>query len=222
MITTSQTVVQGVSVTSSASTSASESANSSTGSASSTAARTSPSATHDSSISSESSSSSSAASVSSPSHGLSTGAKAGIGIGVALGVVVLAVLSFLFGQRFSRRRQSLSRPATDDRSESTLAEKETFKAGRPYEFTGSLKHPSELAAGKIHPHSLTTTEIGSATESMSGRSYEPSGSAMSNHNDAAELSALPQFGRDDGPTYIGVPAHMSGTKRWSMKEYERS
>lgn len=74
----------------------------------------------------------------------------------------------------------------------------------------------------MHPHSFSTTEVGSSKGSMSGKSYEMSPSTMSNYHDAAELSALPQFGKDDGPTYVGVPSHMSGSKRWSMREYEKS
>lgn len=58
---------------------------------------------------------------------------------------------------------------------------------------------------------------------MSGKSYELPGSGAHgshNHNGISELSALPQV-NDDNPMYVGVPSHMSGTKRWSMKEYER-
>ncbi|KIV96552.1 hypothetical protein PV10_00402 [Exophiala mesophila] len=175
----------------------------------------SPSGTHDASLSNATSSSQSS------SGGLSTGAKAGIGIGVAIGVIALLVLSFLFGLRYSRRRNSGQVAGTKHASEASLGEKDTFQAGQPYEFSGSPRQPTEDSVGKMHPHSFSTTEVGSSKGSTSKRSYEMSPSNMSNYHDASELSALPQFGKDDEPTYVGVPAHMSGTKRWSMKEYER-
>jgi len=38
-------------------------------------------------------------------------------------------------------------------------------------------------------------------------------------NNNGDLSALPQF--KDNDMYVGVPTYMSGSKRWSMKEYEK-
>ncbi|KIX00788.1 uncharacterized protein Z518_09853 [Rhinocladiella mackenziei CBS 650.93] len=160
-------------------------------------------------------------STSSSPKGLSTGAKVGIGIGVAVGVILLALLSFFLGQRYSRRRNGYASNTDNDPNAVAAEEKDTFQAGHPYELTGSKHHPSDISTGKGHQYSRTTTEVGSGTESMSGKSYDMTTSGSpTNHNETEELSALPQL-RDDGPMYIGVPSHMSGSKRWSMKEYEK-
>lgn len=157
--------------------------------------------------------------------GLSTGTKAGIAIGVILGVTALVVAGFLLGQRYSRRRSAEGHFAKS-LSDAGANEKDNFRAGRPYELSGSNRQPTEMSTGKMHPYSFTTTETRSGSESVSGKSYEMPGtipgSAVSPYNEPAELSALPQIEKNDAPMYVGVPAHMSGSKRWSMKEYEKS
>ncbi|OAG38779.1 hypothetical protein AYO21_06974 [Fonsecaea monophora] len=131
---------------------------------------------------------------SSTSKGLSTGAKAGIGVGVALGVILLALLSFLLGQRYSRRRNENAR---NNASLTGANEKDIFLAGRPYEASGPRL--DALAGGK---------------------SYDMPGSdSVKNYANNSDLSALPPVGQGDEPMYVGVPAHMSGSKRWSMKEF---
>ncbi|KIW69069.1 hypothetical protein PV04_04967 [Phialophora macrospora] len=161
--------------------------------------------------------SSSASTSSFHSKGLSTGAKAGIGVGVALVVILLIVLSFLLGQRYSRRRVNLSRATSDDIS---VEEKDTFQAGRPYETTGSQAASPALMTGRSHAYSTNTTAIGSDSPSVSGRSYDIPGSPPAdNRYESSALSALPPITREDSQMYVGVPAHMSGSKRWSMKEF---
>lgn len=158
-------------------------------------------------------------SVRASSGGLTPGSKAGIAIGVILGVTALVVAGFLLGQRYSRRRSAVR----DYDSNSAVFEKDAFQAGRPYELTGSNRHPTEMSNGKMHPYSPTTAETTSGPGSVSAQSYEMPGSAVTPHSEPAELSALPQFeDKDPAPMYVGVPAHMSGSKRWSMKEYEKS
>ncbi|KIY03220.1 uncharacterized protein Z520_01687 [Fonsecaea multimorphosa CBS 102226] len=153
---------------------------------------------------------------SSTSKGLSTGAKAGIGVGVALGVILLVLLSFLLGQRYSRRRNEHARDNTDLKAAN---EKDIFQAGRPYEATGPRYDALGPSAAKGHAYS-TTTAIGSGSESTSGRSYDvPISDSAQNHANNPELSALPPIAKGDEPMYVGVPAHMSGSKRWSMKEF---
>jgi cell wall integrity and stress response component len=200
----STTPFQSTSTTSSStSTSSSESAHSATTSAS------------------ESSSTSIAAGTSPSSHssGLSTGAKAGIGIAVALIVLVLVALSFFLGQRYSRRRNQRSANETDSE---VIEEKEVFQAGLPYESTGKGGNSPTATMGKAHAYSINTTVIGSESPSVSGRSYEPPRSPPPNtHQDSSELSALPSIDDATDQMYIGVPAHMSGSKRWSMKEFAK-
>ena len=126
---------------------------------------------------------------------------------------------FLLGQRYTRRRGA----DRDHANNMAAVEKDTFQAGRPYELTGSKRLPTEMSVGKMHPYSMTTAETISPAVSTSGRSYEMPGSSVSPYSEPAELSALPQFDeKDPSPMYVGVPAHMSGSKRWSMKEYEKS
>lgn len=157
------------------------------------------------------------ASPSSHSKGLSSGAKAGIGIGVAIGVICLVVLSFLLGQRFSRRRSHLARARADAASTN---EKDVFQAGRPYEMSGSQAASPSLGPGKALAYSMNTTTLGSGSDSVDGRSYDmPTSPPMNIHHDNSELSALPPVNNDDDQMYVGVPSHMSGSKRWSMKEF---
>jgi cell wall integrity and stress response component len=160
----------------------------------------------------------SAASISSShSKGLSTGAKAGIGVGVALVVILLVVLSFLLGQRYTRRRNNLSSATPDEVS---VEEKDVFQAGRPYESTSSQVASPALTTGKTHAYSTNTTAIGSGSPSVSGRSYDMPGSPPAeNRYENSELSALPPIIKEDNQMYVGVPTHMSGSKRWSMKEF---
>jgi len=157
--------------------------------------------------------------------GLSAGAKAGIAIGAIIGVTALIVAGFLLGQRYSRRR-SAEGAYTENLPDPTVHEKDGFQAGRPYELTGSNRQPTEMSTGKMHPYSFTTAETLSPSESVSGKSYEMPGCGVSPsysaYNEPAELSALPQIDQKEAPMYVGVPAHMSGSKRWSMKEYEKS
>lgn len=157
--------------------------------------------------------------------GLSTGTKAGIAIGVILGVTALVVAGFLLGQRYSRRRSAEAR-YNESSPDSFANEKDAFRAGRPYELSASNRQPTEMSTGKMHPYSFTTNETRSGSESVSGKSHEMPGSmpgsAVSPYNEPAELSALPQFETNDVPMYVGVPTHMSGSKRWSMKEYEKT
>ncbi|EXJ73731.1 uncharacterized protein A1O5_03493 [Cladophialophora psammophila CBS 110553] len=154
---------------------------------------------------------------SSSSKGLTAGAKAGIGIGVAIGVILLVILSFLLGQRYSRRLNGLAKANTDLTG---ADEKDIFQAGRPYESTGSKHHSLGLSATKGPASSMNTTAIGSGSESVSGRSYDmPLSDSSNNRVNNPELSALPPIENEDQPMYVGVPSHMSGSKRWSMKEY---
>jgi hypothetical protein len=160
---------------------------------------------------------SSSASLSSHSKGLSTGAKAGIGVGVVLGVVILALLFFFLGQRYSRRRSNRAQIEADSLP---VAENDDFRAGRPYESTGSRDAAPVFITGKGHAYSTNTTVAGSDSPSVSGKSCDlPHSSPMSNPHDHSELSALPQITKEDDQMYVGVPAHMSGSKRWSMKEF---
>lgn len=141
-------------------------------------------------------------------------------------MTALVVAGFLLGQRYSRRR-STDGHYVESLPDATVHEKDAFQAGRPYELTGSNRHPTEMSTGKMHPYSFATAETRSGSESVSGKSYEMPGCGVSPsyspYNEPAELSALPQFDKKgDAPMYVGVPAHMSGSKRWSMKEYEKS
>ncbi|KAJ9603673.1 hypothetical protein H2200_011859 [Cladophialophora chaetospira] len=163
--------------------------------------------------------SSTASSSSSHAKGLSSGAKAGIGIGVGIGVILLVGLSFLLGQRYSRRRNNV---AGAKRKEAAAGEKDTFQAGRPYETTGPQYASPALTAGKSHAYSLNTTAVGSGSPSVGRQSFDaPNSPRRQSHYDDAELSALPPITKEDDQMYVGVPTHMSGSKRWSMKEFMR-
>ncbi|EXJ60171.1 hypothetical protein A1O7_04323 [Cladophialophora yegresii CBS 114405] len=154
---------------------------------------------------------------SSHNGGLSTGAKAGIGIAVALLVILLVVLSFFLGQRCTRRRNNISRVTPD---EDSVDEKDTFQAGRPYETTGPHAASSAHTSDKTNAYSTNTTAVGSGSPPVSGRSYHNPGSPPREHRyEDSELSALPPITNEDSQMYVGVPAHMSGSKRWSMKEF---
>jgi len=142
-------------------------------------------------------------------------------VGVAIVVIVLTILSFFLGQRYSRRHNVRARSTYDVPEKPVVSEKDTFHAGPQYELTASQRQPSELRAGKSPQFSMTTTEEGSSSESTGGKSHDMGGGlVVHQQNITGELSALPQFNKDEN-MYIGVPSHMSGFKRWSMKEYEK-
>jgi hypothetical protein len=158
---------------------------------------------------------------SSSSHGLSSRAKAGIAVGVILGVAVLALLSFFLGQGYSRRRSGKSSKPRDESRSSITETKNSFHAGVAYEDTGS-KWPTMGSSGaKGHPHSVATTEVGSPTTSTSAKSVDTAPNPGIYYNSPPDISPLPQIGKDE-TMYAGVPAHMSGSQRWSMKEFEKS
>ncbi|KAI1609190.1 hypothetical protein EDD37DRAFT_142476 [Exophiala viscosa] len=210
---TSQALVQTISTTGIVSSSTIVSASS----------RVSSTSTQDiiSSSSTTSSASSTASTISalskSSSHSLSAGAKAGIGIGVAVGVLGLIVGSFCLGRRVSRRSKAEGAESSNDPAPGITEEKDAFRAGRPYEDTA----PTKLGARSLSPkngYSGTTTEVGSGSlERESISTSSPTMPAYQYNN--PRLSALPQL-QDNDPMYVGVPSHMSGSKRWSMKEYE--
>ncbi|EXJ88872.1 hypothetical protein A1O3_01936 [Capronia epimyces CBS 606.96] len=151
-------------------------------------------------------------------QGLSTGVKAGIGVGVAIAVIILVLLSFFLGQRYSRRRNITANKTYDDFNSPGGEDKDVFQAGRPYEHTKSQHSSRGESTGKDHTYSEMATEVDSE---FSGASHEAMDAYSPTHQaEAREISALPQV-REDEPMYVGVPSHMSGSKRWSMKEYER-
>jgi len=154
---------------------------------------------------------------SSSSHSLSTGAKAGR-VGVAVGVLGLIVGSFCLGRRVSRRNKAEGIPRSNDPAPGIIEAKDTFQAGRPYEDTAPANH----GAGPLSPkngYSGTTTEVGSG--SLNRESFSTSSPTMPAYQyNNSRLSALPQL-QDNDPMYVGVPSHMSGSKRWSMREYEK-
>ncbi|EXJ94754.1 hypothetical protein A1O1_03152 [Capronia coronata CBS 617.96] len=203
--TTSAATSDPQSASSTPSTTSSESTSSSQSRTLSTASTTSPG----SSISSSSSTST--------SQGLSTGAKAGIGVGVAIAVIILVFVAFLLGRRYSQRRNSSANKTYDSSRPPDAEEKNVFQAGLPYEHTGSRRHYGG-APGKGHYVSDLTIE---AESESSGRSHKGVGlHSATGQPDATGISALPQVEEND-QMYIGVPSHMSGSKRWSMKEYEK-
>jgi hypothetical protein len=120
-----------------------------------------------------------------------------------------AALFFVLGLRYSRRRNN--RPAIDRRP-SMHETPDEFLAGRPYEATNTTH--SSTAMGKAY--SIVTTAVSTSSGSVSGHLNEKrlSHPAFDQH-DAEALSALPQMNDDDQPTYVGIPAHLSGEKRWS-------
>ncbi|KAL6246093.1 hypothetical protein RBB50_007246 [Rhinocladiella similis] len=159
---------------------------------------------------------SSASSVSS-SPSLSTGAKAGIGIGAVIGAIGLIIVSFFLGQRYSRRRRIEAAGHSHSESDGPDQEKDVFLAGRPYEETNLDHNTNESTTGK-NQSSPAATEVGSASPER--KFDDVSSPTMSSyHSPNGELSALPQVRDDD--MYVGVPSYMSGSKRWSMKEYEK-
>ncbi|KAJ9497321.1 hypothetical protein H2202_007125 [Exophiala xenobiotica] len=160
-------------------------------------------------------SSSSSSSASSSSGSLSTGAKAGIGVGVAIGVLGLIAASFFLGLRCSRRRRSRNNAHALPGPHSDAEEKNTFQAGRPYEETRTDRYAIDPLAGK-NGYSRATTEAGSESGVKSHDRSSPVAPAYHNNDD---LSALPQFKNND--MYVGVPTYMSGSKRWSMREFEK-
>ena len=136
------------------------------------------------------------------SHGLSTGAKAGVGVGVALGVSILVALAFYLGLLYSRRRRH-----GEEDAKFSLPSEDTFQSGPPYEFSGK---------GQLD----TPEHEWSGPEKRMAPLYE---TAPSRLHDTEELSALPEIKEPaDAPMYIGVPAHMSGSKRWSMPGYGKN
>ncbi|KAK7899808.1 hypothetical protein LTR67_003553 [Exophiala xenobiotica] len=157
----------------------------------------------------------SSSSASSSSGSLSTGAKAGVGVGVAIGVLGLIVASFLLGLRYSRRRRSRNDAHAPPGPHPDAEEKNTFQAGRPYEETRTDRYAIDPLACK-NGYSRATTEAGSESGVKSHDRSSPVAPAYHNNDD---LSALPQFKNND--MYVGVPTYMSGSKRWSMREFEK-
>ncbi|KAK6364174.1 hypothetical protein LTS17_012443 [Exophiala oligosperma] len=174
------------------------------------------SSTSSSALAAVATASGSSASSASSSPSLSSGAKAGIGVGVVIGVIGLIVISFFLGQRYSRRRrnEAISHSHTD--SGGPDQEKDVFLAGRPYEETNPDQYAGGSTSGK-HQSSPATTEVGSTSPGTKFADV-PSPAVSSYHSPGGELSALPPLKDDD--MYVGVPSYMSGSKRWSMKEYE--
>lgn len=87
--------------------------------------------------------------------------------------------------------------------------------------TGSEHSLAGPLAAKGAAYSGTATEIGSGSESVNGKSDLTTPNERSDQIDAAELPALPHMQNRDDPVYVGVPAHMSGSKRWSTREFEK-
>ncbi|KAK4944141.1 hypothetical protein LTR10_016474 [Elasticomyces elasticus] len=154
----------------------------------------------------------------SSSHSLSAGAKAGIGVGVAVGIIGLVIGSFCLGRRVSRRSKAESGANPNHSAPVIIEEKDTFQAGRPYEDTA----PTNNGSGPLTPkngYSGTATEVGSG--SLNKDSFSTASPTMPAYQyNISGVSALPQL-QDIDPMYVGVPSHMSGSKRWSMKEYEK-
>jgi hypothetical protein len=124
-------------------------------------------------------------------------------------VGLLAALFFVLGLRYSRRRNNR---AVSDHDAPMHETPDEFVAGHPYEATNMT--PSSTAKGMAY--STVTTAVSTSSGSVSGNPNEKRLShPASDQHDAQALSALPQMHEDDQPTYVGVPAHLSGEKRWS-------
>ena len=134
---------------------------------------------------------------------LSISAKVGIGISVAIGIIFLIILSFWLG--YSHRCKSQGKA---EHGAASIEGLDTFRAGHPYE--SQTRFPT-LTADKGHAYSTNTTIAGSGSPTLSGKSYDLPQSPP--------MTALPQITKADDQIFVGVPAHMSGSRRWSMKEF---
>ncbi|KAL2404928.1 hypothetical protein ABEF93_008294 [Exophiala dermatitidis] len=156
------------------------------------------------------------------SHGLSPAQKAGIGVGVAIGVFLLAVAAFILGLHYSHRRTAKAAAKYDGSKSSGGEAKDDFLVGRPYEHMVAQSRSPNMSVRKDYQ---IPTEIHSV--SSSSRLYEaqnaPSSPPLPPRSHQRVNGGYSPFppAQEDEPMYIGVPAHMSGSKRWSMKEYEK-
>ncbi|KAL2441932.1 hypothetical protein ABEF95_016895 [Exophiala dermatitidis] len=156
------------------------------------------------------------------SPGLSPAQKAGIGVGVAIGVFLLAVGAFILGLHYSHRRTAKAAARYDGSKSPGGEAKDDFLVGRPYEHMVAQSRSPNMSVRKDYQN---PTEVHSV--SSSSRLYEaqnaPSSPPLPPRSHQRVNGGYSPFppAQEDEPMYIGVPSHMSGSKRWSMKEYEK-
>jgi hypothetical protein len=126
--------------------------------------------------------------------GMSTGVKAAIGIGSFFGIILLA-LAACFSARYKYRDRLrpglLPQGGLPEVGNDTLVESE-----KEAEESKAQPVPENLT----HPAYETNTRLSNAPN-MHGLRY---------HDHKA----------DEEPMYLGVPAHLTGDKRWNAPEYD--
>jgi hypothetical protein len=129
------------------------------------------------------------------SGGLSTGQKAGIGVGVPLGVVTLVAAALLFlkwtkrGKTRATNLEGLASSEDDFMSRPSKAQVERVPR---------VLQPARKPEQQTHPaYEMPNPRLSQPTEMSDNKLH------------------LPQ---DDEPLYLGIPAHMSGAKRWSKEK----
>ena len=125
--------------------------------------------------------------------GLSTSAKAGIGAGAPIGVVTFVAL-FLLYLRWSKKRR-MREHQYSEYSQNQYTVNFEREQEEPYHIAAQEAHQSEQ---QTHPAYENPNPRLSNPSRMSGTTFRS-----------------PQ---DDEPTYLGIPAHMSGDKRWSKEK----
>jgi hypothetical protein len=125
---------------------------------------------------------------------MSTGVKAGIGIGSFFGIILLA-LAACFSARYKYRERL--RPG--------------LLPQRGFPEVGN----DTLVASEKEAEELKTQPV---PENLTHPAYETN-PRLSN---ALDMNGLRYHDRkpDEEPMYLGVPAHLTGDKRWSAPEYD--
>lgn len=123
----------------------------------------------------------------SQSGGLSLGAKAGIALGILLAAFTVVIGLFALRRRRFNHRPSPSKGFdTDNDDVTTIASEKQLEAATNHHKPENMTHPA----------------------------YEGTNARLSN---PIELTGF-VYGstkKEEGPTYVGVPAHLTGEKRWS-------
>ena len=127
-------------------------------------------------------------------QGLSAGAKAGIAVGSVLGAVILAGLAYFCFKARSEARPRANTLGLDSQS-----------------YTGDTQ--SAVGASDKHPE-------GSQAESSPEQMTQPAYAASNRLSDHMNLTGIVFEDKDDSPMYVGVPTHLTGSKRWSKPELE--
>ena len=131
---------------------------------------------------------------------LSAGAIAGVAVGATLGALLLIALGYLF---FRRRSNATARPrSTTVGGDITTRSEDSNNAS------------STPVAASERDFDKPETE---RPEDMTHPAY-----AANRLSDHMNLTGIVFEDKEDEPMYVGVPAHLTGQKRWSRQGFDKN